>query len=298
MQFRAPRFQLIQAGTASWIWRLLRSALVATYESGALGTAKGAAYSALLAFFPMLTTMAALLVQANADDVARTIAALLYDVVPPGTEDVVRDLFIAHGSRPQYLLILAVLLSVWAASGAFLSLMEGFRAVYHIPSGRGFWNDRGVAILLVFASAIPILGGSAAIVFGNRAERMLVSWIGLLPEGAELRGWLHLGGKALQLGAAFVTFVLVATMLYYFGPNRKQSLRYVFPGAALTTVLWTLSTIVVGWWIRNIAKYNVLYGSVGAGLALVVWMYVLAVITLFGCEFNAARERLLTGHEE
>jgi membrane protein len=52
---------------------------------------------------------------------------------------------------------------------------------------------------------------------------------------------------------------------------------------------------VVGWWIRNIANYNVLYGSVGAGLALVVWMYVLAVVALFGSEFNAARERLLTG---
>src|SRR5580765_624054 len=90
MQFRAPSFQLIQAGTASWFWRLLRSAVVATYENGGLGTAKGVAYSGLLAFFPVLTTLAAVLVQARADDVARTIAALLYDVVPPGTEDVVR----------------------------------------------------------------------------------------------------------------------------------------------------------------------------------------------------------------
>src|SRR5258708_1546018 len=185
MQFRAPRFQLIQAGTVSWFWRLLRSAFIATYENGAFGTAKGAAYSALLSFFPVLTTVAALLVQARADDVARTIAGLLYDVVPPGTEDVVRTLFVVHGSRPKSLLIGATLLSAWAASGAFLSLMEGFRAVYHIPSGRGFCAARGVAIAFVFASAAPILGGVAAIVFGSRAERMLVQWVGLLGAGVE-----------------------------------------------------------------------------------------------------------------
>jgi membrane protein len=252
----------------------------------------------LLSFFPVLTTVAALLVQARADDVARTIAGLLYDVVPPGTEDVVRTLFVVHGSRPKSLLIGATLLSAWAASGAFLSLMEGFRAVYHIPSGRGFWADRGIAIALVFASAAPILGGVAAIVFGSRAERMLVQWVGLLGEGVEFRGWVRLGGQALQLGAAFVTFVLVAALVYYVAPNRRQTLYFVFPGAVLTTVLWMLSTLVVGWWIRNIANYNLLYGSVGAGLALVVWMYVLAVIALFGCEFNAARERLLTHPED
>jgi membrane protein len=65
----------------------------------------------------------------------------------------------------------------------------------------------------------------------------------------------------------------------------------VFPGAMLATFLWLLATAAFAWYVRHVANYNVLYGSVGAGLALLVWMYVLAVINLFGCEFNAARER-------
>ena len=65
----------------------------------------------------------------------------------------------------------------------------------------------------------------------------------------------------------------------------------VFPGAALATLLWLLATVAFAWYVRHVANYNVLYGGVGAGLALLVWMYVLAVINLFGCEFNAARER-------
>src|ERR1043166_3247099 len=143
MEFRAPslyvpRFQMIRAGTLAWIGRLLRSAATGIYENGGLGIAKGAAYSSLLSFFPVLTTLAALLVQANADEVSRTVVNLLYDVIPPGTEEVVRNLFVVHGSRPKWLLVLATLLATWAASGAVLSLMEGFRAAYHIPSGRGF----------------------------------------------------------------------------------------------------------------------------------------------------------------
>src|ERR1051325_4335971 len=72
IEFRAPslyvpRFQMIRAGTLAWIGRLLRSAATGIYENGGLGIAKGAAYSSLLSFFPVLTTLAALLVQANAD---------------------------------------------------------------------------------------------------------------------------------------------------------------------------------------------------------------------------------------
>jgi membrane protein len=99
-------------------------------------------------------------------------------------------------------------------------------------------------------------------------------------------------GKALRLGLAFAVFVLVTALLYYLGPNRKQTLSNVLPGAILATVLWVLSTLAFSWYVRHVSSYNVLYGSVGAGLALLVWMYVWSVITLIGCEFNAARERL------
>ena len=66
-------------------------------------------------------------------------------------------------------------------------------------------------------------------------------------------------------------------------PSRNEASE--FPPVAL-------ATLGFGWYVRHVANYNVLYGSVGAGLALLVWMYVLAVIMLFGCEFNAAQERM------
>lgn len=277
---------LTQAGIVARFWTLLRAASVAAYQDNCLAIAKGAAYSALLSFFPVLTTLATLLVQAKADEVSRTIAGLLYEVVPPGTEDVVRMLFVVHGERPTWLLVVATLLSLWAASGAMISLIEGFRAVYRIPEGRGFLHDRGIAVLLVFTSALPVLGASALIIFGTRTEREVIRWLG----GTDLTGWVWLAGKLMRYGVAFGSFVLVTALMYYLGPNRKQAFPQVFPGAILATLLWLLSTLAFGSYVRYVANYNVLYGSVGAGLALLVWMYVLAVITLFGCEFNAVRE--------
>ena len=274
-------------------WPLVRSAAVGAYRNNNFGIAKGVAYSGLLAFFPVLTTLATLLVQARADQVSRTIASFLYEVVPPGTEDVVRNLFIVHGARPVSLLVVAVVLSAWAASGAMMSLMEGFDATYHLPSGRSFLPERGVAVLLVFLTALPACVASALIVFGTRLERDFIKWFSLEPSGSEPTGWALLAQQGLGYAVAFGTFVLVTALVYYIGPNRPQTFRLVFPGAALATLLWLAATLAFGWYVRHVANYNVLYGSVGASLALLVWMYVLAVILLFGCEFNAARERML-----
>jgi len=271
--------------------RLLKIAATGTYVNNSFSTAKGAAYSALLSFFPVLTTLAAVLVQAHAEEVAHTLSSFLFEVVPPGTEDVVRNLFTVQGTRPNALLAAAVVLAAWAASGAIVSLMEGFQSTYHIPSGRPFLKERSVALLLVLLSAVPALAASMLIILDVRAEGMLASWLGLIPQGADLRGWVQVTGKALQFGIAFGTFVFVTALIYYIAPNRKQTLRLVFPGAFLATFLWMLATAVFGWYIRHVSNYNVLYGSVGAGLALLVWMYVLAIIALFGCEFNAAWER-------
>src|SRR5271168_2617408 len=120
----ATLFRLYLTEEGLWIrfWRLIRLATSELYKNNCLSIAKGAAYSSLLSFFPIVTTLAALLLQARADDVARTIATFLYEVVPPGTEDVVRQLFIVKGQRPASLLIGAVALAVWAGSGAMMSL--------------------------------------------------------------------------------------------------------------------------------------------------------------------------------
>jgi membrane protein len=169
--------------------------------------------------------------------------------------------------------------------------MEGFRAAYRIPTGRPLVRGRVVAAALVFSAGLPVLIASALLVFGGRIETWVLSTIGVLPRGEELRGWVSWLMQGVRTGIAFGAIIAGTSLLYCIGPNPPRRLRAVWPGALLATILWWVATMAFAWWVRNIASYNVLYGSVGAVIALLVWMYLLSVIALIGCEFNAERDR-------
>ena len=97
--------------------------------------------------------------------------------------------------------------------------------------------------------------------------------------------------RIMRYMVAFGATSALTGILYFYGPYRKQRWPGVWPGAILATILWMLATLGFGWYVRNITNYNVLYGSVGTTIALLIWMYLLAAIALFGCEFNAEIER-------
>jgi membrane protein len=273
------------------LWRLLIRTFIVAFEDNCFGIAKGAAYSALLAFFPVLASLAAILVQVRAEAVAHLIAQFLVGIVPPGSEELVQYEFAIRGQRPAWLIGLAAMLSLWGASGAMISLMEGFQAAYRLPSGRPFLKQRLVAILMTFTLAIPALGASFLILFGARLEPVFYERLGFAVEGEQIRIGVRILGSLARYLIALGTVVLVTGLLYYFGPNTSIKLRKVWPGALIATFFWGLNTGGFAWYVRNIANYNVMYGSIGAVIALVVWMYLMAVIALLGCEFNAERER-------
>lgn len=271
---------------------LLRRSLMATFDDGCLGIAKAAAYSALLSFFPVLASAAAILVQTRAEFVSRILERALSDIVPPGAEDLVVQQFRFVGARPLALLIAAGLISLWAASGVIKSLIEGFQAAYRVPRDRGFLHQTGVAIALVLLSAVPLICASLLIVFGNQVERAVLNWMKVDPLWTPLTWTWQWLSRLARYAVAFVTTVVVTATLFYFGPYRRQRWRGVWPGAILATVLWLLATSGFAWYVRNVARYNVMYGSLGAGIGLLVWMYLIAVIALIGCEFNAEYERI------
>ena len=279
----------------SWIERfgwLLRQSAASVYDDHCLETAKAAAYSALLAFFPVLTALALALVRFRAEQVGTVISNFLFEVVPPGTKDMVVRQFALEGEKPSSLLVIAGIVALWAASGLILSLIEGFNALYKIPRGRPLIRGRLVAVALVFCSALPALGASALILFGGRTEQWLVRRLGLAAEQSQFAGGLLLAGSLTRSLIALGATVVTTALLYKFGPNRRQRWRNVWPGAMIVAVLWFAATSAFSWYVRNIADYNLLYGSIGAVIALILWLYLLSILTLFGCAFNAERERL------
>jgi membrane protein len=269
---------------------VLRRTFVATLENRGFSTAKAAAYSALLAFFPVTTSAAAILVQIKAESVSRTISEFLFEVVPPGTEELVRYQFAVKGQRPILVLITAAVLSIWAASGVVGSLLQGFQAAYHISQGRSIPRNVAVSMAMVMLLAVPLLAACGLILFGGYIDRVVMGALAVDPLVAF--GW-RLITRVARYCVAFGAAVGVSMLLYYFGPTRKQRWSGVWRGAVLATGLWLIATMGFGWYVRHLANYNVLYGSVATSIALLVWMYLMSLIALLGGEFNAEYERML-----
>lgn len=294
-----PNFAIIEPGLAARFSWLLRRAFVAAYEDNCFGIAKGAAYSFLLSLFPVLTTLTSILVEVNAQSVVHVIATFVRQVVPPGTEDLVLSRLRERGTRPISLPVVAILLSLWAGSGAMISLMEGFQAAYRIPSGRPFLKQRSMAIFLVLIAAFPAVGASSLLIFGDRGEAAFIHWLGV----TDVTAPVELAWRIARYVLAFCTTTFVTGLLYYFGPNHRpepdwvekaRGSRFVrvWPGAFVSTALWLLATAGFAWYVGHIANYNIFYGSIGTVIVLLIWLYLIACIALIGCEFNAERERI------
>ncbi len=260
---------------------LLRQTLVSSFDDGLFAIAKGAAYSALLSLFPVLTSITTVLIDFRADYAQRISARFLSRILPPGTEDAVLQQFRYRGQRPVSLLVVAFILSLWAASSVIKSLVDGYNAAYRVPRNRSIPGHMLTGIALVFLAAIPMLGATSLILFGGQVEAFFhphsVLW--------------RLLSRLVRYGIAFGATSSLTAILYYYGPYRKQTWKAVWPGAILATILWMVATVVFAWYVRNITNYNLLYGSIGTSIALLVWMYVLAAINLFGCAFNGEIER-------
>src|SRR5579863_5655654 len=149
---------------------LLRRALFASFDDGLFTIAKGAAYSALLSFFPILTAAATVLVQTRADFVQRNVLSFLSQVLPPGTDEVVLQQFHFSGQRPFALLVVAVVLSLWAASSVIKSLIDGFNAAYHVPRNRSILAHSAIGMMLAILALVPLLGATSLILFGGAIE--------------------------------------------------------------------------------------------------------------------------------
>lgn len=299
-----PAPVIVQPGLAARNFWLLRRAFIAAYEDNCFGIAKGAAYSFMLSLFPVLTALTSILIHVRAQAVVHVLATFIVQVVPPGTEDLILSRLRDRGPRTISLPVVALMLSLWAGSGAMISLMEGFQAAYRIPSGRPFLKQRAMAIFLIFIAAIPAVAASILIIFGDRSATAFLHWVGGAPEVHEISAPFALAWRVGRYVVAICTTTFVTGLLYYFGPNYRPEMQCtpgnfrsrfmrVWPGAFLFTILWLIATTGFAWYVgHRISSYNVFYGSLGAVIVLLIWLYLVACIALIGCEFNAERERV------
>lgn len=268
----------------STFFRLLPKAAVRCFYDNCFEVAKSAAYSSVLSFFPGLMVVAALLFSHNVTRVVDEISVALGRVLPPEAYKVASLYLTAQGKRAQSLLAGAWIISIWSASNVMVSLMEGFRVVYRIPGGRSWLKGRAMGLALLVLAGAPLAFATLLFLFGQQIENWLTAH---LQEGS----WLvALAGRLSRWTIAVGTSTLVISVLYHVGPNRRQHWRFVWPGALLATVLWLGATALFAWYVQHVARYTDLYGSISTAVVLLIWMYLVNLVVMFGCEFNALYE--------
>ncbi|MGA3194787.1 MAG: YihY/virulence factor BrkB family protein [Terriglobales bacterium] len=273
---------LILAPALGRFWRLFRLSIWRAFEHDAFATAKGGAYSSILTFFPFLLVLGSVMATVRRGDVyLREISYALGRILPAGSATVLSYL---RGSteRPVGLLITTSLLTMWTASGVIISWMDGFRRAYQLPKTWGLVKERLIAMSLVLMAGLPLTFSTILVAFGSRIETRI-----LFELGREFGPLILLLWGLIRWLIAILTSIAVIQLIYHNAVPRTQPWHSVLPGAVLATAMWLLSTAFFGWYLQRYADYSVIYGSLGVGIALLTWMYLISLVVLIGAEFNA-----------
>jgi len=280
----------------SRFFKHFRLALWRAFEHDAFAVAKAAAFSAIFTLFPAILVLASILsVSHTTEALVRQLSHALGRILPESTSAALAQYF--SGGKPVRLkfLLTTATITLWTGSGVMISWMVGFRNAYQMPKMWGLVKERLIAFLLVILAGIPLVFASFLLVFGNQIEQ----WI-MYRVGHELGPYILGLWTGLRWIIATLTSIAVIGLIYHHGVPRTQPWHRVLPGSVLATVLWFVSTVVFGAYLRSFANYDIIYGSVATAIALLIWLYLVSMVVLIGAEFNAVRyPRFLFGaHSE
>ncbi|MGA7886673.1 MAG: YihY/virulence factor BrkB family protein [Acidobacteriaceae bacterium] len=279
------------------IFHNLRRAVWSAFGHGAFSMAKAAAYSAILSIFPamlVLTTLFALMPAGST--LSSVLRAAFEQVLPSDTMRLVQSYFAYNHARSIRIICGSVFVTIYAAMGMLLSLMDGFRRAYRVPHGQwGFWKERVVALALVPAAMIPMAAATMFLAFGHSIEQWMIANTNL-----QLHRYLILVWRLTRwMIALFASIVSLALVYHYAVPRQKLRTRSgrfhlvrarwreTLPGATIATATWFIATLIYGWYLTRFSDYSIVYGSLGAGVVTLVWLYMVSLIILIGAEFNA-----------
>ncbi len=242
------------------------------------------AYFFLLALFPLLIFLASLLSYAPIANLFDEVVELMSAVVPRDAMMLIRAVLRDVLRTNVGLLSVGMAGALIAASSGFSALIGALNLAYHVAEGRPYWKKRLVALGLTILVGILTLAALVALVLGPQFGSWVTRWLGVNPIFASL--WPYLRWTA-AVGFAVISVELV----YFLAPNVKQRFRAQVPGAIVAVVALITSSYGLSWYLRHLANMAKTYGTLGAVIALMLWLYVSALAILIGAGLNSALAR-------
>ncbi|MGZ5304480.1 MAG: YihY/virulence factor BrkB family protein, partial [Bacteroidia bacterium] len=241
--------------------------------------ASSIAFNLVLSLFPALIFLFTLLPYIPIDNLHQQIMFFLKSMMPVSAYEIVDTTITDILAEPRGgLLSFGLLAALWFASNGIFSLMETFNK----RDNRSFWKKRAIAIGLTFALGILLITVISLFLLTEFSIELLIYYT---PINHSLLAILLM---IIRWALLFFLLFGACVILYRLGDRRSEKWRYTFPGAVLASILAVATSGLYAFYVESFGNYNRLYGSLGAMIITMLWLYFNAMVLIVGHEFNLA----------
>ena len=241
-------------------------------------------YYFLFSIFPILLFVTALAHLVPVHHLVRQLMETVAVLLPAEAASLVRETLrqiVSRTGRPG-LVSLGALTAIWAGSAGMASVMTMLNVVYHVRDDRPWWRRRATAVLLTVAFAVFLIGSTLLLMLSTRIGAAVAR---VVAPQAGLEGL----GNAVTLVLAFGAALLAFELIYYLAPARARW-HWLTPGSLTAAILWMAVSLGLRLYVTSVAHYDIMYGSIGGIILLLLWLYLTSLVLLLGAEMNAAIE--------
>ena len=189
------------------------------------------------------------------------------------------------------LLSLGLVVALWTASAAVRMAMHALNLAYDLEEERPAWKKYPLSIFYTLLLVALIIVAVGLMLIGPQVATWLAQQIGLAALFVTLWSWL-------RIPVALLLLIGIVALVYYLFLNTDQPFRFITPGAVLAVVVWLAVSLGFSFYVRNFADYSATYGSIGAVIVLLLYLFISAAVLLFGAELNAEVYRWAAEGEE
>ena len=266
----------------SW-WTIVRSTVTDFIDDELPTYASALAFQLFFSLFPFLLFLIALIGVLDAQPIFDWLHQQAELVLPRDALGLVDPVIAQLQTQQAGLFSIGILLALWISSAVVRSTMAAMNRAYGVADGRPAWKLVPLSLLYTVAIAAALLLAAALMVIGPQAMNWLAMRVGLEETVVLLWAWLRWPLAVLML-------VLVVAAVYYLAPDVDQEFRFITPGSILAVVVWIAASLGFGYYAQNFADYNATYGSIGAIIVFLLYLYISSAVLLLGAELNAVIE--------
>ena len=264
---------------------VIKRTLVGFNDDRLMTEAAGVTFYSLLALFPALATMVSLFGLVADPVTVRDQLQQLHGVVPGGGLDLITDELNSLTANGRHALglgvLIGVLTSLWTANQGMKAVFDALNVVYHEKEKRGYFRRTAVSLCFTLGGIVFVLLAMAAVI----VVPIVLNFLGFGGYAATIVAAARWPGLLVLLG-------LFLAVVYRFGPSRSHARwQWVSWGSVFSSITWLLASWAFSYYVSNFGSYNKTYGSLGAAIGFMTWIWISAMIILLGGELNAELEQ-------